>query len=64
MYRYLNVPGQWQHIGGNGADFAVSAHTVYAISPQRDEDLRYTQANNSWTSLGFLASLTSITGCP
>jgi hypothetical protein len=64
IWRYLNVPNQWQHIGSRGANFAVNAHTVYGITPGRDEVVRYNPGNNTWTSLGSLPQVTAIAGCP
>lgn len=55
LFRYLGTPHNWQHIGGPGAMFAVTADSVYGLNPNKSGVYRYDGHGTSWTHVGNAA---------
>ncbi|PGK33921.1 tectonin domain-containing protein [Bacillus thuringiensis] len=55
LFRYLGSPHNWQHIGGPGAMFAVTADSVYGLNPNKSGVFRYNGTGTNWTQIGNAA---------
>jgi hypothetical protein len=50
IFRYRGFD-RWEFIGGPGAEFAVTAESVYGLTPDRQRVYRYNGFESSWTQI-------------
>jgi len=66
LWRYTYIPyehpGNWQLIGGPGAEFAVADRTVFGLTPDKGAVYRYDGYGTSWTYVGGAAAQIATAG--
>ena len=62
LFRYMDSPGNWQQIGGPGAEFAVTDGTVFGLTPDKSAVYRYDGYGMSWTYVGGAAAQIAAAG--
>lgn len=55
VFRFKGV-SDWEHIGGPGANFVVTADAFYGLTPDRKRVYKYTGSGETWTQIGEDAS--------
>ena len=61
-YRWLGTSFAWEFIGTLGSSFAVTESTIYGLTPDRTQVVRYDPTLHTWTPVG--GAVYSITACP